>query len=281
MAADDGRHFALASITLLIMTSLGSYVFGIQAFDLLIRIESPNPEIHDALNRYLFPPLQRNQTPTNPDINLRIERAPNEIRVLVNQEFIASAVSLDDATLATVKALDDAVVHRLKTLHAVHAGAVLLDDKALLLPGSTHAGKSSLVAELLRRGAIHFSDEYALIDADGCVRSYPRPLLLRNGRPQQSLVLPEELNSRFASQSAPVGWLVAIDYSPAAEWDVQAISQSEAIMLLLRNTPHEMAKSPTMLDYFQSAVEQAACYKGRRGDVGESADRLVELIRQK
>src|SRR5262244_2000808 len=154
MAASNGRHFAFASITLLIMTWLGSYVFGIHAFDSYIRVGCPNSEIHDALNRYLFPPLHRSHPPKEPDIDIRVEDGPNEIRVLFNRQLVAPAVSLDEAALATVKALDDAVVHQLKTLRAVHAGAVLLNGRALLLPGSTHAGKSSFVAELLRRGAI-------------------------------------------------------------------------------------------------------------------------------
>ena len=135
-------------------------------------------------------------------------------RVEIDEKLAASAVTLHDAALAAVKALDDAVVHRMKMFRAVHAGALLIDGKALLLPGTSHAGKSSLVAELLRRGASHYSDEYALIDDQGLTHSYPRPLLLRNGSPMQTLVLPEELNAHFANQPAPAGWILALDYVP-------------------------------------------------------------------
>ena len=48
------------------------------------------------------------------------------------------------------------MIERLTTLRALHAGAVVWNQRALLLPGATHAGKSSLVAELLRRGATYF-----------------------------------------------------------------------------------------------------------------------------
>ena len=206
------------------MTSRGNFVFGIDAFDSTIRVECANSEIRAVLNRYLFPPLPHNElAPSSADIHLSVDHGADGFTVVINQKLAASAITLHDAALAAVKAIDDAVVHRLKMVRAVHAGAVLIDGRALLLPGSSHAGKSSLVAELLRRGASHFSDEYALIDDRGCTHSYPRPLLLRNGGPLQSLVLPEELNARFATCSAPVGWIFALDYVPGAEWDLHEI----------------------------------------------------------
>src|ERR1051326_5441095 len=42
----------------------------------------------------------------------------------------------------------------------VHAGVVGWQGRALLLPGRTMAGKSSLVAALVRAGASYYSDEF-------------------------------------------------------------------------------------------------------------------------
>jgi hypothetical protein len=264
------------------MVSRGNPVFGIRAFDSSILIESADSEIRDALDRYLFPPLPRCESaPTSPDIHLFVDREGDRFRVEVDRKFAASAVTLHDASLAAVKALDDVVVHRMKTYRAIHAGAVLIEGKALLLPGSSHAGKSALAAELLRRGASHFSDEYALIDSEGRIHSYPRPRLLRKGGPLQTLVLPQELNAGFAAHPAPVGWILALDYSPGATWDVHKMSQGEAVMLLLRNTPHEMAKSPEMIDFFVRVADKAVCFAGKRGDAAEAATHIFDLICEK
>ncbi len=275
--------FASASVTLLTMTSRDNFEFGIHAFDSWIHVECADSEIRDALQRYIFPPVPRKRSaPSSPDIHLRVDKGAEGFRVLLNHKVAAYAVTLHDASLAAVKALDDAVVHRMKMFRAVHAGAVLIGERALLLPGSTHAGKSSLVAELLRRGASYFSDEYALIDNQGRIHSYPRPLLLRNGRPQQSLVLPEELNASFATCPAPVGWILALDYVPGeASWDVHEMSQGDAVMLLLRNTPHEMTQSPKMVDFFLRVGANAVCYAGQRCDVAEAATRVIDLIGRK
>jgi hypothetical protein len=264
------------------MASQGDFVFGIRAFDSFIRVECSDSEILEALDRYIFPPVPRSRfDQSSPDIHLSVEHNSGEFRVLLNHELAASVKTLHDAALAAVKALDDAVIHRMKTFRAVHAGAVLIEGKALLLPGSTHAGKSSLVAELLRRGASHFSDEYALIDNEGLIHSYPRPLLLRNGGPLQSLVLPEELNASFAAHPAPIGWILALNYDPGVAWNIHCMSQAEAVMLLLRNTPHQLEHSPEMIDFFLRAAANADCYEGQRGEGAEAATLVIELIGRK
>lgn len=264
------------------MTSRGNLAFGIRAFDCSIRVECSNSEIRDTLDRYLFPPLPRSESDSSsPDIHLSVDQVDAGFRVLIDHKLAACAVTLHAAALASVKALDNLVVHRIKMFRAVHAGAVLIDGRALLLPGSTHAGKSSLVAELLRHGASHFSDEYALIDSQGRTHSYPRPLLLRNGGPLQSLVLPEELNASFATNPAPVGWILALEYVPGADWGIREMSQGEAVMLLLSNTPHEMAQSPEMIDSFMRVAGNAVCFEGKRGDAFEAATDVINLIRRK
>ena len=285
-SSDDGgragRHFRRNIDDFLMMNSAGSFVFGINAFDSFIRVEGAGSEIRDSLERYLFPPLPRSQSfAAAPDICVWVEEYRGAFRVLINHEFLTSTLTVHDAALAAVKALDIAVVHRLRTLRAVHAGAVLIDGKALILPGSTHAGKSSLVAELLRRGASHLSDEYALIDKQGRVLAYPRPLLLRNGGTRQALTLPGDLNANFTTgHPVPVGWIFATSYLPGASWSVREMSQGETVMLLLRNTPHEMAQVPEIIDVFRRLAGNAVSYEGTRGDAAEAADRILDFVRQ-
>jgi hypothetical protein len=148
----------------------------------------------------------------------------------------------------------------------------------LLLPGATHAGKSSLVAELLRRGATYFSDEYALIDPQGRVHPYPRPLLLRNGCPEQFPVLAGECNAPVGDAPAPVGWILSLDYQPARTWAIEAVPQSEGLLTLLRNTPHVLADLPDIVGSFQRAVAGATCYTGRRTEAKDAADEIFRLV---
>ena len=62
----------------------------------------------------------------------------------------------------------------------VHAGVVGWKDRAILIPGLSHSGKTTLVERLIRAGATYYSDEYAVLDERGRVHPYPRPLGMRS-----------------------------------------------------------------------------------------------------
>jgi hypothetical protein len=68
-------------------------------------------------------------------------------------------------------------MHTHIALHApehvfVQAGVVGVGERAMVLPGKSFAGKTTLVAALVRAGAEYWSDEYAVLDANGDVHPY-------------------------------------------------------------------------------------------------------------
>jgi len=256
-----------------------AHSFGVLAFGCSIYFENACPEVSDAFERYILPPLPRESVPQpSHNMHLRVDRVDGSFRLAVDGVRVFSTPDTAELVLGVLKVIDETVVYRLQSLKAVHAGAVVLENRAVLIPGSTHAGKSSIVAELLRRGATLLSDEYALIDEAGRVHSYPRPMLLRDSRMQQSPVLPSELGSTYAKGPVPVGWIMALEYRPSSDWSIQQVPQSEALMILLRNTPHAMAESPEMVDFFLKAVSAAKCFTGYRGDAVQGADQILHLI---
>ena len=63
----------------------------------------------------------------------------------------------------------------------IHAAVLERRGSALVLPGITGAGKSTLCASLAYRGWRLLSDEFALIQpADGQIAAWPRPISLKN-----------------------------------------------------------------------------------------------------
>ena len=255
-----------------------THVFGVCAFGCRVQVQSACPEAYTILDRYVFPSLSRIAGADEPDLLIRIARVGNQLELSVNDVVLAAASQAIRLVPDVIRVLDEAVIQRLTTLRAVHAGVVVWGERALLLPGVSHAGKSSLVAEVLRRGATYFSDEYALIDAEGQVHPYPRPLLVRNGGPAQLPMLPEECNAAVGDAPAPIGWILALQYLPDATWSVSPTSQSEALLNLLRNTPHILADSPDMVGAFQRAVAGAVCYAGHRADAVHAAGQILQLI---
>lgn len=252
---------------------------GVRVYGCNIRVQAECQEARTVLERYILPTLPRIESDKErSDVFVRVVQAGDQLLLTVDDVLIATADRALDLVLPLIRVLDDAVIQHLTSLRAVHAGTVLLGGSALLLPGSTHAGKSSLVAELLRRGATYFSDEYALIDSEGRVHPYPRPLLLRNGSPEQFPVLAGEFNAPIGLASAQVGWIMSLHYGPSCTWGVESIPQGEAVLTLLRNTPHVLAETPDLTAMFQRAVESAVCYTGYRAEAAQATDEILRLV---
>ena len=253
--------------------------FTVRVYNVSVLVEAPGSEVSSLLDRHILPSLpRRDPAPVMPDICVRVVQADEQLQLSIQDSLVKVASTANDLIVPLIKVLDDEIIARLDTLRAIHSGAVVCEDRAILLPGSTHSGKSSLVAELVRRGATYFSDEFALIDPDGCVHPYPRPLLLRNGRPRQIPVLPENLKATVGCAAVPVGWIFALRYEPDCGWEVAPIPQSEAVLTLLKNTPHFLAESPEVLGSFQKAASGAKCYTGCRPDVLPAVDEIMRLI---
>ena len=58
----------------------------------------------------------------------------------------------------------------------MHAGVAVWNGAAILIPGRSHAGKSTLTKSLIDAGAVYYSDEFAPVLPNGFVIPYPKPL---------------------------------------------------------------------------------------------------------
>ena len=153
----------------------------------------------------------------------------------------------------------------------VHAGVVGWRGRAIVLPGRTHAGKSTLVAALVRAGATYYSDEYALVDGDGRVWPYPRPLSLRRARGPVR-VRPERLG-RVGRGPLPVGLVVLCRF--AARTKLGPLSPGRALLALLKQTVAARAQAATAMERLSRIVTTAPVAAGTRGEAGEFARALL------
>ena len=253
--------------------------FEVQAFGTDIRAAGSSSAACALLERCIFPSLPRQAgAGSPPDLTLWLEESAGRFELSAGDVSIGSASEAVRLAPEVVRVVDHTVIRRLDHLRAMHAAVVAFGEGALLLPGIAHAGKTTLVAELLRRGATYYSDEYALIDRQGRVHPYPQPLLLRNGRPEQIPVLPEECGSRMGSGPLPVRWIIGLVYNPEKAWKVSSVSQGETVVLLLQNTPHVWARTPDLPEMLSRTVAGAACFVGTRGEAAEAAEQILGLV---
>lgn len=158
----------------------------------------------------------------------------------------------------------------------VHAGVVGWRGKAIVLPGRSFRGKSTLVAALLRAGATYYSDEYAVLDSDGHVHPYPRPLALR--QPDQASPLrcgPEAFGSAAGTEPLPIGVVAVAQYRAGSNWQPRPMSAGKAMLEMFDNTVSALRKPEEALSTLERVVASSRNYKGTRGEADETAERLL------
>lgn len=162
----------------------------------------------------------------------------------------------------------------------VHAGAVAVGGRAIVLPGRSFAGKTTLVAELIRRGATYLSDEYAVLDERGRVHPYPKALSIRAlGDATRSRGSTEtqaaELGAATASDAVPLGFIVAASYRPGARWAPETRSQAQGALVLLSNAFAARDDPGRVLRIVRRAATGAVVLEGDRGEATIVADDLI------
>ncbi len=160
----------------------------------------------------------------------------------------------------------------------VHAGAVAGRHSALLLPGMSFAGKTTLVAALVRAGAVYYSDEFAVLDADGAVHPYARPLVLREPDGVERDERIEDLGGTGGSGPLPVGAVVVANYRAGAKWQPQPLSEGEAAMALLANTVPAQERPEQALAAVTAAVTGTVAIKSERDEAAPLAREILALV---
>jgi len=159
----------------------------------------------------------------------------------------------------------------------VHAGVVGLGDRAAVIPGPAFSGKTTLVAELVRAGALYYSDDLAALDGDGRVHPYPKPLSIRiNGLSQTDHDV-AALGGSSGTNAVPVAWIILSQYRQGASWRPYRLSPGDALLTLLSNTAPAQDRPEQSLTALKSAVDGAIALEGERGEAAEVVEHLLEL----
>ena len=161
----------------------------------------------------------------------------------------------------------------------VHAGVVGWRGRAVLIPGRSHSGKTTLVAELVRAGADYYSDEYAVLDGRGRVHPYARPLCVRRADdPRPARLTAEELGGRAGTGPLSVGAVLHAAYRPGARWRPRQLSAGQGALALLENTVAARSQPSEALATILQAVRGAKIFKGPRGEASHLVDAVLDLI---
>ena len=170
--------------------------------------------------------------------------------------------------------LESRIANAARSRLFVHAGVVEWRGRAILIPGRSRSGKTTLVAALVRAGARYYSDEFAVLDELGRVHPWARPLRIRRaGLPPHSRPV-ETLGGRAGRRPLRVGLIVVTAYRAGARWQPRVLSPGQALLALIENTLMARSHPELTLRILKHAVRGARGLKGRR----DRAETLAAIL---
>lgn len=188
-------------------------------------------------------------------------------------------------------------VTRLVLEHAVaptipiHAAALVRDDKAIVLCGPSHSGKSTLAAWLTHRGWGFLTDEVGLLDTTDStttlVRPFWRPVGVRRGGPidtitelvgdePEVLVPASELGS--LGEAAPLVALVCPSYSKGASGELVTLSPAAALTAVAEQLPSLAREGASVFRSLATIVTQVPAYALSVEDLDRAEATLATIV---
>lgn len=160
----------------------------------------------------------------------------------------------------------------------VHAGAVAYKGRVIVVPGRAFTGKSMLVAALVRAGAVYYSDEFAILDSEGLVYPYARPLSIRSPDSQPNVRhTVESLGGTAGEEPLPLGLIAATRYRPGADFSPERRTPAQGMLTLMANTIGTRERPADTMADLRRASSAALVLEGERGEADAAARLLLEI----
>jgi len=167
-----------------------------------------------------------------------------------------------------------ALMRRRPEHYYVHAAVLEHGGRALVLPGLSRAGKSTLALALVLAGARYLSDELLCLARDGRALAVPRAPKLRDecvayfpglaaacvGTGEGRFVPFEALPAGTLGAPAPVGTIAVPRWTPDGDDRARALGRGEALLALTRSSLNFGAHRAASLDWLTGLVGGARTF---------------------
>ena len=256
----------------------------IDTYGVRVGIRSNEPDLLERLEPHLPPGWQPASSPLVDRLfSLWVDtnggESPRPSRVYEGRHRRARTASLAEALATLESEIRQSVAADTRQRVFVHAGVVGWKGHAIMIPGRSRSGKTTLVAELVKAGAEYYSDEFAVLDSQGNVHPFPKPLSVRgpggcdrHARRQSA----EELGGVCGQRPLTVGQVVLAEYREGATWHPTELSPGQAVLEMIAHTVPARLRPEASLAALERAVVHASLLKGERGEACVLARRLLE-----
>lgn len=164
----------------------------------------------------------------------------------------------------------------------LHAGVVGYKGKAIIIPAKSFSGKTTLVAELSKRGLDYYSDEYAVLDENGLVHPFTKKLSIRGiiDDYQQVDIDVEELGGNKGVEPLKVGLILVSKFIKKGKFNPKIVSSGEGIIESISNSVSIRQNPKFVLQVLSIITNEAKIVKTSRGEASSFADKFLPFLDQ-
>lgn len=188
-------------------------------------------------------------------------------RLYAGDNLVAETHRLTDISSALSAHAEPFVAERAPDHLFVHAGVVGWEGRAVVMPGASFAGKTTLVQAWLEAGATYYSDEFAVLDRAGRVHPFARPLAIRDaatGLTRRVPVVTPGVGP--GTTSLPVGLVLSTSYRTGARWQPRRLTPATALLALMRHTVAARGNPLHSMPILKQTVSGSIALAGQRGE---------------
>jgi hypothetical protein len=213
------------------------------------------------------------------DASLARQGRASDYRLFCDSTLLARAHDLTPVLTAFTQHAELLTAFRARDHLFIHAGVVGWQGRAILIPGRSMTGKTTLVQALVAAGATYYSDEFAVLDRQGQVHPYPVPLSIRGlpGQPAQKTPA-EALGGQVGHVPLPVGLVVLTAYQPGARWRPSALSAGQALLALMDNAVAARREPSYSMPILRATIAETTAVRSKRGEAGVVARALLRRL---
>ncbi len=232
-----------------------------------------------------------------PATRVRVERTAESDRDHLSL-YIDDVLVLESTTRASVLdrvvwEVNQGVIRARPQVLLLHAAAVELEGRAMVIAARSGAGKSTLAAALVRAGYGYLTDEAVAFDPDvGSVVPYPKPIALHEDvwplfpelAPVPSgasgfastvrYVTPAELGGIVGGASAPA-MVIVPSRKPASRARMHPLSRAEAAMSLAEQAFSFLDAGSAALRVLARLLQGCDCYRLEYDDLEDAVGSIT------
>ena len=178
----------------------------------------------------------------------------------------------------------------------LHAAAAAIDGRGVVITGPMGAGKSTLVATIVRDGAAYLTDEVVAIDpVRAMVDPYPKPIalggfgltippVLEPLRPTLPAGIDRYVGDRWlvapqaVAPRTPIAAVIVPRYDPDATPSLEPLRPADALVALAEHAFNLATDGQRALDTLAAVAETAACFRLVSADPDAAAALIADAV---